>query len=131
MMSAYRVLTRWWTVFALAASLSLLAAAHAFERFGGLAPCNLCLKQREVYWVAVAIALTATDNLSPLRSVHYAIDSADDWQPAMPDDLIYDSTREQVAVIIADLEPGPHVVTLRVVDGRGNALYKAQIVQIP
>ncbi|MBL0946857.1 MAG: disulfide bond formation protein B [Brevundimonas sp.] len=60
MMSAYRVLTRWWTVFALAASLSLLAAAHAFERFGGLAPCNLCLKQREVYWVAVAIALTAS-----------------------------------------------------------------------
>jgi disulfide bond formation protein DsbB len=59
-MSLYRLLTRWWTIFALAASLSLLAAAHAFERFAGLAPCNLCLKQREVYWVAVAIALTAS-----------------------------------------------------------------------
>jgi len=56
----YRLLTRWWTAFALAASLALLGAAHAFERFGGLAPCNLCLKQREVYWGAVAIALTAT-----------------------------------------------------------------------
>ena len=60
MRGLYRLLTRWWTAFALAASLALLGAAHAFERFGGLAPCNLCLKQREVYWGAVAIALVAT-----------------------------------------------------------------------
>lgn len=59
-MTVYRLLTRWWTAFALAASLAMLAAAHAFERFGGLAPCNLCLKQREVYWGAVVIALLAT-----------------------------------------------------------------------
>ena len=56
----YQLLTRWWTVFALAAALALLGAAHAFEEFGGLAPCNLCLKQREVLWAAVAIALPAT-----------------------------------------------------------------------
>lgn len=56
----YRLLTRWWTAFALAASLAMLGAAHGFERFAGLAPCNLCLKQREVYWGAVAVALVAT-----------------------------------------------------------------------
>jgi disulfide bond formation protein DsbB len=60
MRALYRLLTRWWTAFALAASLAMLGAAHAFERFGGLAPCNLCLKQREVYWGAVVVALTAT-----------------------------------------------------------------------
>ncbi len=60
MRNAYRLLTRWWTAFALAASLAMLGAAHAFERFAGLAPCNLCLKQREVYWGAVAIGLVAT-----------------------------------------------------------------------
>lgn len=60
MRGLYRLLTRWWTAFALAISLAMLATAHAFERFAGLAPCNLCLKQREVYWGAVAIALTAT-----------------------------------------------------------------------
>ncbi len=59
-MSAYRLLTRWWTAFALAISLAMLGAAHAFERFAGLAPCNLCLKQREVFWGAVAISLVAT-----------------------------------------------------------------------
>ncbi|WP_395945308.1 disulfide bond formation protein B [Brevundimonas sp.] len=60
MRDLYRLLTRWWTAFALAASLAMLGAAHAFERFMGLAPCNLCLKQREVYWGAVAIAVLAT-----------------------------------------------------------------------
>ena len=44
MIEVYRLLTRWWTGFALAASLLMLAIAHAFERFGGLPPCNLCLR---------------------------------------------------------------------------------------
>lgn len=60
MIEIYRLLTRWWTAFALAASLAMLGAAHAFERFAGLSPCNLCLKQREAYWGAVTIALVAT-----------------------------------------------------------------------
>ena len=33
----------------------MLAIAHAFETFGGFAPCTLCLRQREVYWVAAAL----------------------------------------------------------------------------
>src|SRR5690606_7632967 len=60
MSALYKLLTRWWTAFALAAALAMLAAAHAFERFAGLPPCNLCLRQREVYWAAVAIAGAAT-----------------------------------------------------------------------
>jgi len=46
-----------WPLAAAAASAGMLAAAHAFETFGGLAPCTLCLKQREVYWVAMAIGI--------------------------------------------------------------------------
>jgi len=52
----YSILMRWWTVFAFVISAAMLAAAHAFERFGGLDPCNLCLKQREVYWAALAVS---------------------------------------------------------------------------
>jgi len=48
-----------WPVAALIASLGMLAAAHAFETFGKLAPCTLCLKQREVYWTAAGLALAA------------------------------------------------------------------------
>jgi disulfide bond formation protein DsbB len=46
-----------WRLCALLASAAMLAIAHAFETFGGLAPCALCLRQREVYWVALVLAL--------------------------------------------------------------------------
>lgn len=46
-----------WRLCAVIASASLLAIAHAFETFGGLAPCLLCLKQREVYWTILAVGL--------------------------------------------------------------------------
>jgi disulfide bond formation protein DsbB len=37
----------------------MLAAAHAFETFGHLPPCHLCLKQREAYWMALAVSAAA------------------------------------------------------------------------
>ncbi len=46
-----------WRLTALASSLLMLAIAHGFETFGGLAPCTLCLRAREVYWIAAAVAL--------------------------------------------------------------------------
>lgn len=36
----------------------MLGAAHAFETFGQMFPCELCLRQREVYWAAASMALT-------------------------------------------------------------------------
>lgn len=48
---------RVWPWLAVLASVAMLGAAHAFERFGGLAPCLLCLRQREVYWLALGMGL--------------------------------------------------------------------------
>jgi len=48
-----------WRLAALAASAAMLAIAHAFQTFGGYQPCTLCLRQREVYWVAGALALAS------------------------------------------------------------------------
>jgi disulfide bond formation protein DsbB len=48
-----------WPLLAFIACAAMLGAAHAFETFGKLAPCLLCLKQREVYWVTGAVALVA------------------------------------------------------------------------
>lgn len=45
-----------WPLFALIASGLMLAIAHSFETFGHLAPCYLCLRQREVYWTIMAVA---------------------------------------------------------------------------
>jgi disulfide bond formation protein DsbB len=49
-----------WRLVALFASAAMLAIAHAFQTFGHMAPCELCLKQRTVYWVAGGVALAAT-----------------------------------------------------------------------
>jgi disulfide bond formation protein DsbB len=50
-------LARQWPWGALIASAALLAIAHAFQAFGHMLPCELCLKQRDVYWLAIAIAI--------------------------------------------------------------------------
>lgn len=59
-MKAVLFFSRWWSVIALVCALSLLGAAHAFQTFGGLNPCHLCLKQRDIYWIAVGVSLVAT-----------------------------------------------------------------------
>ena len=57
--SATPDIRRTWLVAALLASAAMLAAAHAFETFGGYAPCMLCLRQREIYWVATGFSAAA------------------------------------------------------------------------
>lgn len=59
-MSAFRsfldnVLSRWpaWALFSCALMLGI---AHAFETFGKLPPCAMCLTQREFYWLAGGVA---------------------------------------------------------------------------
>jgi disulfide bond formation protein DsbB len=47
----------------------MLATAHAFETFGGFAPCHLCLQQREVYWTAIGLCVAGlvVERFAPLR----------------------------------------------------------------
>ena len=78
----------------------------------------------------VSIKFTASDELSPIRAVHWTVNADDKWHPALPTDHIYDSTSEDVAVTIGQVEAGPQVVTLRVTDRRGNAHYHAEIVDV-
>jgi disulfide bond formation protein DsbB len=46
-----------WPLAAACASAAMLATAHAFQNFGGLAPCHLCLLQRDVYWAALSVGV--------------------------------------------------------------------------
>jgi disulfide bond formation protein DsbB len=55
-MTVAEPLLRRWPLVAALASAAMLATAHAFERFGGFAPCTLCYRQREVYWAALGLA---------------------------------------------------------------------------
>lgn len=76
------------------------------------------------------ITTVVTDNLSTIESVKFAVDSTDNWQAVLPDDLIYDSTRESITVKIPGLSPGSHVVTLRATDALGNSHYVAEVIEI-
>ena len=51
-----RILISRWPLLAALASAALLAAVHVIQA-QGYAPCELCLKQRQVYWAAVGIGL--------------------------------------------------------------------------
>lgn len=51
-----RLHARAYAAFAAFVSAAMLAAAHIFQRFG-YEPCLLCLRQREVYWIALPLAL--------------------------------------------------------------------------
>jgi disulfide bond formation protein DsbB len=59
---------RHWPALAFVTSAAMLVIAHAFETFGHLAPCELCLYERQVYWVALpvaALAFIASQGVSP------------------------------------------------------------------
>lgn len=43
----------------LAVGLLTLAAAHGFEHIGGYLPCELCLKERIIYYVSILAGLAA------------------------------------------------------------------------
>ena len=69
-----RPLLRLWPFVALIASAAMLAIAHAFETFGHLPPCTLCLRQREVYWVALSVAAAGSVlSLTPLRGRLFSV----------------------------------------------------------
>jgi hypothetical protein len=78
----------------------------------------------------IKLTLTVTDALSLVRSVHFAVDGDEMWKVALPDDLVFDSTSETVTIMIAGLAPGRHLISLRAIDGRGNAAYEALLVTI-
>ena len=78
MPTIFNPLLRHWPAWALLASALMLAIAHAFQTFGGLAPCTLCLQQRDVYWIAMAVAALAlasawTPARAPLKPLFAAL----------------------------------------------------------
>ncbi|QNN24482.1 hypothetical protein HED60_20140 [Planctomycetales bacterium ZRK34] len=79
---------------------------------------------------SAAFTVDITDAASPIHELRYAVDSADDWNMALPNDLIYDSTSESVVVKIPDLAPGRHVLTVRAADAQGNTRYLSQTFEI-
>lgn len=70
------------------------------------------------------IDLKVRDEYTAIGSVHYTLDSNDNWIAALPDDSVFDTTTETITIRIDDLEPGPHVLALKIADDLENTVYK-------
>jgi outer membrane protein assembly factor BamB len=73
---------------------------------------------------AATLKLDVTDEQSVISKLEYTIDSHAEWKGTLPDDLVCDTTEESFTLTTHDLEPGEHVVALRLTDDVGNATFK-------
>ena len=73
----------------------------------------------------VTLKVQVADELSVIGKVAYTVDSNEEWTGAIPDDSVFDTTQEDFTIVIEDLEPGEHVISLRVSDDVGNTTYKS------
>jgi hypothetical protein len=71
------------------------------------------------------IEFAAIDELGAIDEVSYTVDSGTEWKKAIPNDLVYDTTREKFSIIIEGLKAGEHVVAIRAKDSVGNTSYKS------
>jgi hypothetical protein len=73
------------------------------------------------------------DQLSAIAKLEYTIDSNSDWIGTVPDDLVYDTTKEHFTIQIEtekDLSKGDHILSIRVSDAVGNTTYKTYEVNV-
>ncbi len=79
---------------------------------------------------AITLQLSIRDEFTIIGALSYTVDSNKDFTATIPDDLIYDTTYEEFTVTVADLDPGEHVIALKVSDDIGNTIYKTYEVHI-
>ncbi|RKY25282.1 MAG: hypothetical protein DRP62_01640 [Planctomycetota bacterium] len=71
-----------------------------------------------------ALELKISDELSAIGKVEYTIDSNAEWIGAMPVDMVYDTTEEDVNITIEKLTVGEHIITIKARDAVGNTTYR-------
>jgi hypothetical protein len=76
------------------------------------------------------IKFKLVDSLSVIGKVLFTVDSDAEWSAALPDDLIADTKVENFTIVIEELEPGEHVVAVKVSDDLGNSAYRTFVVEI-
>jgi outer membrane protein assembly factor BamB len=77
-------------------------------------------------WVRI-FKFEITDELSAIDKLEYTIDSNADWISSVPDDLVYDTRKEDFTISVdseKDLPEGDHILTIKASDSAGNTTYK-------
>lgn len=78
----------------------------------------------------VKVDIRAVDRTSTVAAVDYAVDSGQDWQAAAPSDKMFDGPEESATLTVTGLSPGPHQITVRATDSRGNQGFATAFVTI-
>jgi hypothetical protein len=68
----------------------------------------------------VHITADTVERTTTLAAFAYTVDSSDEWQSVQPSDTIADGPEEKLDFTIPGLKAGPHQVTVRATDARGN-----------
>ncbi|MFC1763339.1 hypothetical protein ACFL6U_14835 [Planctomycetota bacterium] len=71
------------------------------------------------------LGLVIRDTFSLIDRLEYTVNSNKNWRAAIPEDLVYDSQEEDFRLVLEDLDPGEHLVSIRVKDSLGNTTYKS------
>ncbi|MHC4692461.1 MAG: hypothetical protein ACYS67_06955 [Planctomycetota bacterium] len=79
----------------------------------------------------ITLKLNVSDEFSVIGRLNYTVDSNEKWKGTMPDDMVYDTTDEDFTIVIDKLEPGEHIIAVRIADSAGNIIYKTFEVNIP
>jgi hypothetical protein len=79
----------------------------------------------------VRISGSASDSISRITAISYAVDSQKDWVVTAAEDGIYDSSRESFHVEPDDLKPGTHRISVQACDEYGNLGYASVTVSVP
>jgi len=78
----------------------------------------------------VTLKLEITDELSIISRLEYTIDSNAEWKGTLPDDLVCDTTEESFTLTTEELEPGEHVIAVRIFDDVGNVTFRTFEVNV-
>jgi hypothetical protein len=70
------------------------------------------------------LKLDIADDLSVIGKLEYTIDSNTEWKGSLPEDGVCDTTEENFTITTDDLEPGEHVLAVRVFDDVGNVTFQ-------
>ena len=79
---------------------------------------------------AATLKLQVTDELSVIAKLEYTVDSNAEWKSTLPDDFIFDTTEESFTILTDDLEPGEHVIAVKISDHVDNVTYKTYEVSV-
>ncbi len=76
------------------------------------------------------VSLHVSDQLTPITALEFTVNSSTEWIATLPEDMLFDTKSEMITFITNELDPGAHIITIRVTDSSGNTRYESWQVTV-